>query len=242
MDFTQATVLVTGATSGIGEATARRFARLGADVIVSGRDTERGERVVAAITSDGGKARFIRADLGDPDDVLRLAEQAGAVDILINNAGGSPFGGTVETSIETARNVYDVNALAPFLLTGKLAPRMGERGGGAIVNVTSHAGSHGTPFLAAYGASKAALNVLTKTWALEFAPIGVRVNAVSPGAVRTPPADALGEMFDQMAAATPLGRAAAPEEMATLITFLASDDAAYVTGEVLTADAGMGAA
>ena len=242
MDLTQATVLVTGATSGIGQATARRFARLGAHVIVSGRNAERGQRVVTEIEGEGGRAHFVAADLGDPEDVLRLADKAGEVDVLVNNAGGSPFGGTAETSAEVARNVLDVNVLAPFLLTGKLAPRMGRRGGGAIVNVTSHAGSHGSPILAAYGASKAGLNVLTKTWALEFGPVGVRVNAVSPGAVRTPPADVLGEMFDQMANATPLGRAASADEIAAIITYLASDDASYVTGAVVVADAGMGAA
>ncbi len=109
-------------------------------------------------------------------------------------------------------------------------------------STSSHAGAHGSSILVAYGASKAGLNVLTKTWALEFGPVGVRVNAVSPGAVRTPPAEVLGEMFDQMANATPLGRAASADEIAAIITYLASDDASYVTGAVVVADAGMGAA
>ena len=123
----------------------------------------------------------------------------------------------------------------------QIFPRMSERGRGAIINISSHAAGHGIPFLAAYGAAKAGLDVLTKTWALEYGPQGVRTNAVSPGAVRTPPAEAMGEMFDQMANATPLGRAARPEEIAAAVTFLASEDASYLNGAVIPADAGMGA-
>ena len=241
MNFPDATVLVTGATSGIGEATALRFGRLGAHVIVSGRDQARGEQVVAAIGQAGGRARFIQADLGNCDDVLRLAAEAGDVDILVNNAGGSPFGGTAEMSADAVHDVFNVNVIAPFLITGQLAPKMGERGEGVIVNVSSFAAGHGIPILPAYGATKAGINLLTKAWAVEFGPAGIRVNAVSPGAVRTPPALILGEMFDQMANATPLGRAASPEEIAAVITYLASDDASYISGAVVPVDAGMSA-
>jgi NAD(P)-dependent dehydrogenase (short-subunit alcohol dehydrogenase family) len=168
VNFDSATVLVTGATSGIGQATAERFGRLGAQVIVSGRDRARGETVVKTIQEAGGYARFVQADLGDSDDVLHLAREAGEVDVLVNNAGGSPFGGTAETSVDVIQNVFAVNVIAPFLLTGQLAPKMGARGGGVIVNVSSHAAGHGIPFLGAYGASKAGIDLLTKAWAVEF--------------------------------------------------------------------------
>lgn len=110
-----------------------------------------------------------------------------------------------------------------------------------IVTVSSHAAGHGSPILPAYGAAEAGLDSLTRTWAIEFAPLGVRVDSVSPGSVRTPPAEVLGEMFDRFADATPLGRAGTAEEIATVITFPASDDASYITGTVLPVDAGMAA-
>lgn len=241
MDFEGRTVLITGSTSGIGAATAERFGRLGAQVIVSGRDETRGQQVVAKIEQSGGNARFLAADLARSEDAMRLADEADNVDILVNNAGGAPFVVTAETSAEVIHDVLEVNLVAPFLLTGRLAPRMGERGHGAIINISSHAAGHGIPFLAAYGAAKAGIDVLTKTWALEYGPLGVRVNTVSPGAVRTPPAEAMGEMFDQMANATPLGRAARPEEVAATVTYLASEDASYINGAIVPVDAGMGA-
>jgi NAD(P)-dependent dehydrogenase (short-subunit alcohol dehydrogenase family) len=241
MSFEGTKVLITGATSGIGEATAERFARLGAQVIVTGRDETRGAQVVSRIKQAGGHTRFIAADLGRSGDILRLAGEASDVDVLVNNAGGSPFVVTAETDVDIAHSILEVNLVAPFLLTGQLAPKMGERGHGAIINISSHAAGHGIPFLAAYGAAKAGIDVLTKTWALEYGPHGVRTNCVSPGAVRTPPADALGEMFDQMANATPLGRAAQAHEIAAAVTFLASEDASYVNGAIIPVDGGMGA-
>jgi NAD(P)-dependent dehydrogenase (short-subunit alcohol dehydrogenase family) len=238
--FTDATVLVTGATSGTGEAKALRFGRPGSSVIVSGRDRGRGERVVKAIGQAGGRARFIAADLRDSQDVLRLAGEADEADILVNNAGGSPFGGTAETGADVIRNVLDVNLVAPFLLTGQLAPKMGARRRRDRQRVPARRGARhpGPPGLRRVQGRD---RPLTKAWAAEFGPAGARVNAVSPGAVRTPPAEILGEMFDQMASATPLGRAASADEVAAAITHLASDDASYITGAIPPVDAGMGA-
>ena len=241
MNFEGKTVLVTGATSGIGEATAQRFARLGAHVVVCGRAAARGEKVVETIEHDGGKARFVYADLSDAKAVLRLADEAAEVDVLVNNAGASTMGATTEMSLDAVHHLFDVNVIAPFMLTGRIAPRMGARGGGAIINVSSHAARHGLPILPAYGATKAGIDLLTKAWAVEFGPMGIRVNAVSPGAIRTPPSVDMGQMFDQMANATPLGRAASAAEVAAVITYLASDDASYVTGAIVPVDAGMGA-
>jgi NAD(P)-dependent dehydrogenase (short-subunit alcohol dehydrogenase family) len=225
VSFHGKTVLITGSTSGIGLATAERFGSLAAHVVVSGRDTTRGEQAVSSINEAGGHARFVQSDLSDPYALLRPAGEAGEVDILVNNAGASTIGSTVEMGLDAVHHVFDVNVIAPFLLTGQLAPKMGVRGGGAIINVSSHAAGHGIPILPAYGATKAGIDLLTKAWAVEFGPVGVRVNAVSPGAVRTPPPVAMGDMFDQMANATPLGRAASADEVAAVIAYLASDDA-----------------
>jgi NAD(P)-dependent dehydrogenase (short-subunit alcohol dehydrogenase family) len=232
------TALVTGATSGIGRAAAEALARDGAAVIVTGRSAERGEEVVAGITADGGEARFIRADLSSPADVERLAGEVGDVDILVNNAGIFPFGPTHEVDEETFDATFALNVKAPFFLTGKIAPKMAANGGGAIINVTTMVASFGMAGMAAYGASKAAANLLTKAWAAEYGPQGVRVNAVSPGPTRTPGSAPMGDDLDQLASTLPLGRPARSEEVAETIRFLASDAASYINGAILAVDGG----
>ncbi|HZE65533.1 MAG TPA: SDR family NAD(P)-dependent oxidoreductase [Sporichthyaceae bacterium] len=238
------TALVTGSTSGIGRATALHLADLGAHVIVSGRDEQRGEATVAAIRAAGGKADFVAADLTDPSNVRDLAERAnelggGHVDILINNAGVFPFGLTPEISEETLDFVYTVNVKAPFLLVQALAPAMATRGHGAIVNVTTRIATVGMAVGGAYGSTKAALELLTKAWATEFGPSGVRVNAVSPGPVRTEGTDPMGELLDQIAAPAPSGRVGQPEEIAAAIGFLAGPGASNIHGTVLPVDGGL---
>jgi NAD(P)-dependent dehydrogenase (short-subunit alcohol dehydrogenase family) len=232
------TALVTGGTSGIGRAAAELLARDGATVLVTGRDVARGDEVVSAIAGDGGHARFIRADLTASDDVARLADEAGAVDILVNNAGVFPFGPTHEVDEQTFDTTFDSNVKAPFFLTAKLAPRMAANGGGAIINVTTMVADVGVAGMAAYGASKAAANLLTKAWAAEYGPQGVRVNAVQPGPTRTPGTEPMGGDLDELASTLPLGRPAAAQEIAEAIHFLASDRASYINGAILAVDGG----
>ena len=162
--------LVTGGTSGIGRATAEALAREGAHVLISGRSEVRGVEVVAAIKAGGGEAEFVHANLESPDDVRALAQRAAEVDILVNNAGVFPVGATHELSEATFDETFAVNVKAPFLLTAAIAPKMVARGGGAIINVTTMVAEFGIAGLSAYGASKAAVALLTKAWAAEYGP------------------------------------------------------------------------
>src|ERR1700722_7017124 len=230
--------LVTGGTSGIGRTTAEALAREGARLLISGRSEARGAEVIAAIKAAGGEAQFVRADLESANDVRALAKRAADVDILVNNAGVFPSGATHELSEAAFDETFAVNVKAPFLLTAAIAPKMVARGGGAIINVTTMAAEFGVPGLSAYGASKAALALLTKAWAAEYGPKGVRVNGVSPGPTTTPGTDAMGEGFAAIVSTIPLGRAANPEEIAEAIVFLASGKASYVNGATLHVDGG----
>jgi NAD(P)-dependent dehydrogenase (short-subunit alcohol dehydrogenase family) len=235
-DLEDLSALVTGATSGIGRAAAHELGRRGAEVIVHGRDGARGAEVVDLITAEGGKARFAAADLSDHAQLDELAEQAGTVDILVNNAGISWFGPTAELDVATFDRLFIANVRAPFFLVAALAPKMAARGGGSIVNIGSMAGQVGMPGGAAYGATKGALAAMTRSWAAEFSPAGVRVNTVAAGpvytAIQTP------EQTEAVAATTIMARAAQPVEIANVIVFLASPQASYITGAVFAADAG----
>ncbi|MFJ9779180.1 SDR family NAD(P)-dependent oxidoreductase [Amycolatopsis sp. NPDC101161] len=233
------TALVTGATAGIGEAVARQLAALGAEVVVHGRDTGRGAHVVKEIQADGGTARFVAADLGDPAEVRRLAEAAGDVDILINNAGIYLFGSTADTDDETFDAHFAVNLRAPFILVRELAPGMVRRGQGAIVNLSTFGASVPGRGGGAYGASKAGLELLTKIWADEYGPAGVRVNAVAAGPTRTPGTAAYGEFAEALGGVTTLGRVAEAEEIANAVVFLATPAAGYVSGAVLPVHGGL---
>ena len=244
-DLSGSTALVTGATSGIGKATALALAHRGARVLVSGRDAVRGHDVVAAIRADRGQADFLKAELDDADSTLNLArralEVAGHVDILVNNAGIYPFGPTADTTIETFNSVYLTNVRAPFVLVAQLGPKMAERGKGAIINVSSMVGDFGIAGMALYGSSKAALNLLTKAWAAEFGPKGVRVNAVSPGPTLTEGTAPMSDDLAQFAAMAPAGHIGTPEEIADAIVYLASENASFVHGVVLPVDGGRAA-
>jgi NAD(P)-dependent dehydrogenase (short-subunit alcohol dehydrogenase family) len=245
-DLVGTTALVTGATSGIGRATSVLLADGGAHVLVSGRDAARGDAVVHEIRAAGGKADFVAAELGDAEAVRTLAREAihlggGKIDILVNNAGVFPFGPTPEASDEDIDSVFAVNVKAPFLLVAALAPGMAERGKGSIVNVLTMVAHFGIPGMGLYGSSKAALMLLTRAWAAEFGPAGVRVNAVSPGPTRTEGTEPMGDQLDALASAGPAGRPAAPGEIASAIAFLASDAASFVHGAVLDVDGGRNA-
>src|SRR5258705_3187171 len=232
--------LVTGATSGIGRAAAVQLAAQGATVVVHGRDVTRGVAVVAEIESAGGSARFVGADLSEQEEALRLAEEVGDVDILVNNAGFAWFGPSAQLAVNTLERLFAANVHAPYLLASVLAPKMVARGDGVIINVASRAGTVGQPDTAAYSATKAALTSFARSWAAEYGPAGIRVNAISPGPVYTNAAKR--ELFDVWCKTTPLGRAGEPQEIADVIGFLASPRASYITGTNIAVDGGSTAA
>ncbi|MEU4238198.1 SDR family oxidoreductase [Actinoplanes sp. NPDC026619] len=234
-DLTGRTALVTGATAGIGRAVALQLGARGADVIVHGRDPGRGAEVVGEIARRGGTARFVAADLTDAGEVAQLAADAGEVDILVNNAGIYDFTSTPGTSAESFDRHVAINTRAPFLLVGALAPGMAKRGRGAIVNVTSTAATSAAPIGAAYGASKAAVELLTRSWATEFGADGVRVNGVSPGPVRTAGTAHVADLLGQ---ANIRGQVGEPEEIAEVVLFLVDDRSSYINGTVVLANGG----
>ncbi|TDV43114.1 SDR family NAD(P)-dependent oxidoreductase [Actinophytocola oryzae] len=234
------TALVTGATAGIGRAVALRLAADGLHVVAHGRDPERGAKLTKEITASGGTARFLTADLANADEVTALARAAGEVDVLVNNAGIYALTSTPDTTVESFDRHFAVNTRAPFLLVGALAPAMAERGHGAIVNITASSATSPAPVGAAYGASKAAMELLTRSWAAEFGARGVRVNGVSPGPVRTAGTSALfGEAIEAVGQANLRSRIGEPEEIAGIVRFLVDDDSSYVNGTVVLANGGV---
>jgi NAD(P)-dependent dehydrogenase (short-subunit alcohol dehydrogenase family) len=235
-DLEGISALVTGASSGIGRAAAEELGRQGAEVVVHGRDAARGSAVVDTITAEGGKARFVAADLTDPGQLGDLADQADPVDVLVNNAGFSWFGPTGDLDVATFDRLFAANVRAPYFLVAALAPKMAARGSGSIINIASMAGQIGLVGGAAYGATKATLASMTRSWAAEFSPSGVRVNAIAAGPVLTP--GAAPERIEALGVTTLLSRAAKPGEIAEVIAFLASPKASYVTGAVIAADGG----
>jgi NAD(P)-dependent dehydrogenase (short-subunit alcohol dehydrogenase family) len=228
--------LVTGATSGIGRATALRLARDGWEVVVHGRNPERGAEVVQEITGQGGRGRFVAADLNDLEALRALVDELGAVDVLVNNAGMSWFGPMADLDEATFNDLFDGNVRSAYFLVAGFAPGMAERSSGSIINLASMAGLVGLDGGAAYGATKAALSSMTRSWAAEFSPHGVRVNAVAAGPVFSTPAKA--SLIEELGKTTLLGRGAQVEEIAEVIAFLSSDRASYLTGATLAADGG----
>jgi 3-oxoacyl-[acyl-carrier protein] reductase len=231
------TALVTGGSRGIGRAIALELARAGASVVLgyhSGRDEA--EAVAAEI---GGRA--VQADVSDPAEAKRLVEEAGELDVLVNNAGLTRDGLIVRMSDEDWRVVLDTNLGGVFHTCRAAARGMMKRRAGAIVNVSSIVGVHGNPGQTNYSASKAGIIGFTKALARELGERGVRANVVAPGYVRTRLTDVLGEdLTGQMLANTPLGRLGEPEDVASAVRFLSSDEASYITGEVLLVDGGLG--
>lgn len=228
--------LVTGATSGIGKAVALDLARDGFDVVVHGRDAVRGAETVDEIKAAGGQGRFVAADLADSAAVVALAEEAGDVEVLVNNGGFSWWGPSAELDTDTFDDLFSSNVRAAYQLVAALAPGMAARGHGSIVSVDSMAGHIGLAGGAAYSATKAALTAMTRAWAAEFSPAGVRVNTVAPGPVFTD--ESKRDLIENLAATTLFKRGAQPEEISGVIAFLASPKASYITGAVIPIDGG----
>jgi NAD(P)-dependent dehydrogenase (short-subunit alcohol dehydrogenase family) len=234
--------LITGSTSNIGKAIAIAFATESARVVVTGRDGERGRAVVGAVQSVGGEATFLPHALDGSVDASRtLAELAsnvyGSIDILVNNAGIYPPGGTLAIDGDTFDRIMAVNVKAPYFLTAALVPAMATVGRGVVLNLGSWGARLGIPAGTAYAASKGAMETLTRAWAAEFGPQGVRVNAISPG-VTFDSASPVAEIAAPMMSTTPTGRLVAPDAIARAAVFLASDDATDVHATVLDVDGG----
>lgn len=237
------TALVTGATSNLGRAIAEAFGAEGAHVVVSGRSAARGQEVVDGIRERGGRADFVQVDLdGSAAASQALAREAtrvlgGRIDILVNNAGLHPGGATASTDEKAFDQVYAVNVKAPFFLTAAVAPAMVEAGGGAIINLGSWIARLGIPVGALYSSTKGAMETLTRAWAAEFGPQGIRVNAISPGVV-LPPSQGEERPAEIMMKGTPAGRMGTPGEIAQAAVYLAGDESSFVHGIVLDVDGG----
>ncbi len=236
--------LVTGATSGIGEAIAARFVLEGAYTVISARRLPAGAELAQRLSDLGpGRCEFIAADLGTPHGPLELAKAAeqslGGVEVLVNNAGISFEGLTPDITVRQLDEMFRLNFRGAYLLSTALMPRMAERGHGVVVNITSAAANRGYPGIAASGASKAALESLTRSWASEFGRRGIRVVAVSPGAVLTPATGITPEELARFCTLYGLGRYGAVDEVASAVAFIVSPRARYIHGTTVHVDGGM---
>jgi 3-oxoacyl-[acyl-carrier protein] reductase len=229
--------LVTGASRGIGRAIAAELARAGADVVIGYRS---GSDEAQALAAELG-ARAVQADVSSPDEAARLVEEAGDLDILVNNAGLTRDGLLARMSDDDWRTVIETNLSSVFYTCRAVTRSMMRKRSGSIVNVSSIVGVHGNWGQTNYAASKAGIIGFTKSLARELGSRGVRANVVAPGYVKTQltdvlPEDATKAMLDH----TPLGRLGEPEDVAGAVRFLCSDDASFITGEVLLVDGGLG--
>lgn len=236
------TALVTGAGRGLGRAAAHRLAAEGATVIVVGRGREALKSVASEIVGAGGEASVLVADLSNDADVQRLRQKAGHVDILVNNAAAEEEWGPIVTAdIDSWRAIFEVNVFAPVKLIRAFAPGMAERNFGVVINMSSIGGTQPAPFLATYGASKAALDMVSRTAAMELAGNGIRVNSIASGITD------MGKTYEllppgllaDIGKVIPAGRLANEDDVAAAVSYLCSDGAAYVNGQILTVDGAM---
>lgn len=235
--------IVTGATSGMGRASAKLFAQEGAKVVVTGRNEERAKEVVDDITASGNEAIYVIADMSNLDDVKKIfditMETYGTVDILFNNAGMLSMTPLMDLTIDEWNKVFNVNVTSSLVLTQLVAPVMKEKGKGTIVNtcsVASYGAHHG---FAAYVDSKHAMAGLTKSMAWELGP-EIRCNGIAPGLIHTAMVDSIGgpSAVQQMIDQCPVKRCGEPEDIATVALFLASDDSAFMDGQIIKVDGG----
>ncbi|MCG5431938.1 SDR family oxidoreductase [Mycobacterium sp. MYCO198283] len=237
------TALVTGGTSGIGLATAQRLASEGAHVFLTGRDQA---RVDAAVASIGDGATGVRSDVSEPDEldaVLAAVQERGrGLDVVVANAGGGEFATLAETTPDHLQRTFATNVFGTVYTVQKMLPVLNE--GASIVLTGSTAAHNGTHAFGAYGASKAAIRLFGRTWANELADRGIRVNTVTPGPIETPglkglaPSGQEDALLETMKAGVPLGRIGRPDEVASAVVFLASDQSSFITGTELFVDGG----
>jgi len=242
----QPVVLITGALTGIGHATALAFARTGAKVVISGRRDDAGQAVMAELRGLGAQAEFIRADVSHEADVAALVDGAvarfGRLDVAVNNAGtNGPSGPLTDQTPQSYAATFDTNVLGVLLSLKHVLRVMQPQGSGSIINLSSTMGHRGAPGAALYIASKHAVEGLTKAAALEAAPYGVRVNAVAPGPVDTDMLTRFTGTDERKAgliAGVPMKRPGAPSEIADAIVFLASENASFISGQIVDVNGG----
>jgi NAD(P)-dependent dehydrogenase (short-subunit alcohol dehydrogenase family) len=249
MIMTSQVVLITGALTGIGRATAIAFAKQGAKVVVSGRHDDKGQALVAELRALGAEAEFVRADVQIEGDVRALVDKAvarfGRLDVAVNNAGVEGKLGIIQdATVENFKAVHDTNVLGVFLSMKHELRVMAGQGIGSIVNITSTYGHKAAAGATAYVSSKFAVEGMTKSVALEQGNSGIRVNAIAPGPTDTAMLDRFtgtAEVNEALVATVPLRRRGTPEELANAIVFISSSEASYISGTVFEVDGGMSA-
>ncbi len=235
--------IITGGTFGIGESTALLFAKEGAKVVIAARNADKGERVVSLIKEQGGDAIFIKTDVSQEEDVKELVRETveafGKLDVLFANAGVGAMGDIHETTMEDWNKLISIDLTGVFLCSKFAIPEMMKNGGGSIINCASILGHVGHPSVSAYAAAKGGVVNMTRSAAVTYASKGIRVNAVCPGYIDTPMTSNLSEEMRQyLITKHPIGRLGTPEEIATAVLFLASDESSFVTGANLLVDGG----
>lgn len=249
-DLADKVILITGGTSGIGLAAAEYFMYHRAKVVINGRDADKGAEALIKLKKIGEDAAFIRGDVAITSDCRRIVEETvahfGRLDVVVNSAGVYQEKAIADVTEEDFAAVMDINIKGTYFVCKFAAQAMRKNGKGAIVNISSDAGINGNILCTTYCAAKGAVNTFSKALALELAPYSIRVNCICPGDVHTPMLERqLGESVDpaaclrDMASIYPMGRIAAPQEIAKVILFLASDAASFVTGAVWTVDGGL---